>query len=201
MTLQIRERLRALVRLPALPGWLLIILVNVHRLVQFWDEAEFAAEKARRYVVFDWFLSPSMLTVLGFAWLAFIVFRTDRNTTRLTTTQRLLGEAAKHLRSLPTTRPDTFEVAFRDSWQWLRVTQFVEAAFTHRIPPDLQAFISAEQKKWEASDKKFSVSNCTAQYLEKLAGRLTERDLDFGFHLPDTYSQFAESEKWPPNTR
>jgi hypothetical protein len=120
---------------------------------------------------------------------------------RLTETRRILREAADYVRAMPSGR-GAAEDALRIAWVVHQtVPEFLKRAFL--VPPtqDYLTYINAEQDKQR---DKFEMRATAAEFLTRLAGRITEDDLDNGFLMPNTWLQFRETDpprNWPANVR
>jgi hypothetical protein len=120
---------------------------------------------------------------------------------RLVGMRRILWEAAEYVRAMPRGRGSA-EDTVRAAWVTHNVVPvFLTRAFV--VPPsaDYMTYLNAEKEK-RGDD--FDFRDASADFLERLAGRIAEDNLDQGFLMPGTWIQFRNTdppENWPADRR
>lgn len=140
-----------------------------------------------------------LVLVIGLAWLVFLAMRPENKLDRVKHLRRLLLEAAKTRREWATDKGSKLDRIENIITQEVRMLLFLQTGFSHRVWPDYQAFMKAEEEKLRAANK-WNAHEAAARYLERLASRLTVDDIDEGFHLPDSLEQYRP-DAWPVNVR
>jgi hypothetical protein len=182
----------------ALPGWGLLALWS---LLGSWSRIEFIFRKLDWVAQSGW--AQLALLVAGLVWLPAVVSREPSEADRrLERVKKLLREAKAHFDASPRMSEvkdihGATEEAFRD----VRLNGFLERAFRHDIAKDHWAFAESEREKWKDSGSKYEPHVATAEYIERLIKRIGPDDLDYGFHLPESYEQYRKTDGWVPNMR
>lgn len=153
------------------------------------------------WLLCTWHPVASRLPSIRVEWPARRPGRVDDGT-RVKKMQEVLLEAARSFRErrIPTDVDATIEKAVR----YYTMLVFLTQGFAHRVKPDFDAFMRAEEQKTGGPrsplDGPTASDDRVARYLEDLAKRLKADDLDDGFLIPDKWSQY-DAWSWPKNTR
>lgn len=192
-----RQRFARLKQRVAIPGYLLV----AWSLAGQWSRTEFVFRKAKELADSQW-IGP-LLFVGGIGWLGWLILRTSPTpgADRLERVKALLIEAATEYRKPEQANPKDFDEAFDKGWGLLSLQYFLRDAFQHWVLEDYQKFIDHEREHWKRAKLEYHYGLVTPGWLEDLSGRITERDLDFGFLLPESYEQYSRADPWQPNRR
>jgi hypothetical protein len=79
--------------------------------------------------------------------------------------------------------------------------RFLDQAFRHHVSVDHNEYLQDEKAKWDKSGAQFDVSLSEIDYIGDLLKRVGLHDLDYGFHMPDSYEHYLQSDTWIANKR
>lgn len=194
MRAHVVDRVKLLLGRAAIPGYLLFAL----SLIGLWSNVEFAIGKIRALAGY---VPPWLFMLAGLAWLGWLVARPPVSLDRVQAMRRLLYEAAASCRTLRRTERETIESVGPFVRMDLNLQQFLTMGFAHHVRRDFDSMRNDEREKWSEAGRTFLTELFYADFLEHLAQRLRSDDLDPGFHIPQTYKQFEDADRWTPNIR
>jgi hypothetical protein len=187
----IADRLRQLKQRAALPAYVFLVL-------GYWSTIEFAVGKIRAFAL--WVPSWT-LTLAGVLWLGYLLLRPARGADRVEEMRGLLREAATACHAIQRPARETIDSASALALKDLRLHRFLEMGFAAYVARDYDLLREDERERWQQAGTTFRMELISADFLDRLAARLTADDLDFGFHIPQSYEQFSAANTWQPNTR
>ena len=198
------ERLRLLRQRAAVPPLEFAGLALVRQAAYSWDGAVIVWRWVQSVPMLAWITSSTGLLVLALLWVGFLLVRPSSwvgsDGWRVERVRTLIREAVAAVqadRDRPA--PKDFSEGFEGMFSYILARDMVDDACVASVVIDLDAFIARETRMHTAADVKFQPIRATAEYLTRLANRLSLRHLDPGFRIPDSFADWCKGHQ--PNIR
>jgi hypothetical protein len=167
-----------------------------------WSRSEFVLRKAN--AITDSGYGRLALFAAGVGWLAYLLIRAPRPAEeRLAKVKRLLREAREGFRGekrVNELRGD-WDAVHHIAYRGVVFGRFLDQAFRHHVSIDHNQYLADEKAKWDRAGATFDASLAEVDYIGGVLERVGLQDLDYGFHMPDSYEHYAKSDTWIANRR
>jgi hypothetical protein len=196
-------RLHILRTRAALPAWVLVALAFLGELSDVWDGASLLWRWAASVPLLAWLTSSTGLLLLAVLWVVWLLLRpiSEADALRLDRVRSVLREAAVAIRQEADrvdAATDLRELSSR-GYDYMLSIDLLDDACVATVKAAYDEFMRREERMHKAADVPFSHLRTTADYLERVAARLTIAEIDPGFRLPESFADWSKGHQ--PNIR